>query len=122
MSNEYKDWEREALPHWYVYQKKFNIPKDSTEFNVVIRDVFDNLKFLEFTLELKEKQDKMTYTEFSEELQREAMYRFWSKFEYETEICGYGESRGRSLKIDVYNQLKLNWDAFVNYVWNFERD
>lgn len=122
MSNEYKDWEREVMPHWYVYQKKFNIPKGSTEPNVVVRNVFDNWKFLEFTLELKEKQDKMTYTEFSEELQREAMYRFWSKFEYETEICGYGEDRGVPMKIDVCDQLKLNWDAFASYVWELGKD
>ena len=24
----------------------------------------------------------------------------------------------QDIKIDVYDQIKLNWDLFVDYVWN----
>lgn len=123
MSNEYKEWLKDKYSlHWYVYQKKFNLSKETSEENVIIRDVFDNWKFYEFAVELKDKQNSLTFDEFSKELQSEARYRFWSKFEYETEICGYGEERGRSKKIDVFDQLNLNWDVFVKYVWDVKEN
>lgn len=26
--------------------------------------------------------------------------------------------RGQKTKIDIYSQLKLNWDRFIDYLWN----
>lgn len=26
--------------------------------------------------------------------------------------------KGLKIKIDIYSQLKLNWDRFIDYLWN----
>ena len=38
---------------------------------------------------------------------------FWSRFEFETYVHGL---RSQDLKLDVYGQLKANWDIFVELV------
>ena len=49
--------------------------------------------------------------------QKEVMYYFWGRAEYEVMIGGLFE-RGQKAKIDIYSQLKLNWDRFIDYLWN----
>lgn len=85
--------------------------------------------------------------DFSIRLKRIAQYYFWSKLEHEVVITswpvyididelnrlnaeyeGYNQKTGHSPrllnicphmgeKIDIYEQLLLNWDVFVDYVW-----
>lgn len=85
---------------------------------------------------------------FAEQLRREAQYYYWSKTEWECIITGsqpYIDRKelqriisecylqrqnanspcrcahvnlSQSDKIDVYDQLCANWDAFVDYVWS----
>lgn len=48
------------------------------------------------------------------------MYHFWSRCEYEViirEWCGREAER----KVDIYEQLMLNWDRFIDYCWS-QRD
>lgn len=45
------------------------------------------------------------------------MYYFWSKTEWEVIVSPW-VGKGGDEKIDVYDQLKLNWDKFVDYVWS----
>lgn len=44
-------------------------------------------------------------------------YYFWSKCEWEIIICPW-VGKADDIKIDVYDQLMLNWDKFVDYVWS----
>ena len=55
--------------------------------------------------------------EFEEMIDKEAMYYFWCKAEYEDMISGFFEG-GAKTKIDIYSQLKLNWNRFIDYLWN----
>lgn len=71
-------------------------------------------------------RDAQKYTidknEFAAKLKSEMMYHFWSKCEWEivlTPWIGRKDGRGEK-KIDVYDQLRLNWDHFVDYCWTFE--
>lgn len=94
---------------------------------------------------LKEKD--ITYKEFDERLNTIAAYSFWGKYEYEivatpfpTTISleefdnikeEYNKTKSRYAreskflyvtpegysKIDIYEQLQLNWGVFVKYVW-----
>ena len=86
---------------------------------------------------------KMTLTkERFEELIKVALLTFWSRVEYEVLVTNFpcyvelkdvvdayneitsGKSRYRtqinipSNKIDVYEQVVMNWDIFINYLWN----
>lgn len=98
-----------ALPdlEWNVVWHSFN-KKQIEKFNV-----FRHRGFFESVVKLTKEKD---YDTFQNKLRREAMYYFWSKFEYEiliTDMMGDGET-----KIDIYYQLELNWDKFSRYVWN----
>ena len=84
--------------------------------------------------------------EFAEEFRVKLMSRFWSRSEYEVIVTSwppyvekaevarlnveqeehfykYGAYRQNvnltvSRKIDIFEQLKLNWQQFIDYVWN----
>lgn len=89
--------------------------------------------------------------EFAELLRRQVQYYYWSKTEWECVITDTQPHIGRreldrilddcyrkrtkdeppcrfshvylsdAEKIDVYDQLRLNWDEFVEYVWRFRK-
>ena len=51
------------------------------------------------------------------EIKSWAMYCFWSKCEYEIILTSFPERKDfKQKKVDVYQQLMLNWDSFVEYV------
>lgn len=96
---------------WNVYRYNMNRRKIEP-FNI-----FDHWSFSEDVKKYKKKcKDK---DEFAEELKHSLFYYFWSKAEYEVLISPWcGGSEKDAVKIDVYSQVMLNWDKFVEYVWN----
>ena len=63
--------------------------------------------------------------DFSEQLKTEAMYYFWAKAEWEIVIqpwCGCQDVEKAAEKIDVYDQLIINWDTFVKYIWDNKQE
>lgn len=101
---------------WYVYFHDFNK-------NELIKwNIFNNWKFKEYVEELlRTKNDK---NEFCEKLKNELMYFFWSKCQYEIVISSldFGSKDTVSKKIDIYNQVMLNFDRFADYIWSFKED
>lgn len=123
---------------WNVYRYDFNARKIETY------NVFNHGGFYNDVMKIPRK-DKV---EFADKLRREAQYYFWSKCEMEVVITSWPpyideneykriskereehiENRGNEprvlnicptvgSKIDIYDQLMLNWDYFVDYVWN----
>lgn len=99
---------------WCVIAESVN-RKEFYEMNV-----FDHYSFREEVQKLLKK--KVTREEFSEDLRHIAMYYFWSKSEWEivvTSLFRGGREDSPEKKIDVYNQLRMNWERFVDYVWQF---
>ena len=124
---------------WNVYYRDIN----SREIKVF--NIFNHSYFREAITRLKKK--KLPKEEFTKKLEREVRYYFWSKCEYEVVLTSfppyidkkeldrlnseyenfntmYGHYPLRIdvcpetyEKIDIYQQLHLNWDVFVNYVW-----
>lgn len=124
---------------WNVYRENANTKK------IEVYNIFDHASFKRDVQEAY--TTCKTQKEFVEKLKRTLMYYFWSKCEWEVIItdwpthvsvaevermsaeiakyeADYGHkpySTGVNLKvaekIDVYNQVMLNWEAFVNYVW-----
>lgn len=99
---------------WNVYYYDFNA-NEMKPYNVLwgfekfVRDAQKNVK------------DK---NEFAAKLKSEMMYYFWCKCEWEivlTPWIGRKDGTGEK-KIDIYDQLRLNWDHFVDYCWRFEFD
>ena len=66
-------------------------------------------------------QEKLNKEDFSEKLKREIMYYFWSKCEYEI-ILSPWTGRADDIKIDIYDQIMMNFGRFVDYCWSFKEN
>lgn len=98
---------------WYVYYHDSNAQK------IIKWNIFNHGSFKkEVDVLLKEKIDK---DDFSEKLKRKVMYYFWSKCEYEI-ILSLWTGRADDIKIDVYDQIMMNFDRFVDYCWSFKSE
>lgn len=53
---------------------------------------------------------------FSEEVRSSMMYYFWCKCEYEVLIKEW-VGTAAELKVDIFNQVQMNWDHFIDYLW-----
>lgn len=124
---------------WNVYMRDMN------SHLITVWNIFNHSSFRGSVIRLKKK--RLPKEEFAKRLEREVLYYFWSKFEYEIVLTSfppyidkkeldrlnseyenfntmYGHYPLRIdvcpetyEKIDIYGQVRLNWDAFVNYVW-----
>lgn len=104
---------------WNVYQQDFNIRK------IIIFNIFENSRFEEEVKNLLEVSniDKDT---FSKKLNSILFYYYASRCEYEIGItswppCAIDKETNEPKiyeKVDIYQQVKLNWDAFVDYIWS----
>lgn len=92
---------------WFVYREHNN--------KIEPWNVFDHYRFLE---EIKQKLQTISdKDEFSYAIRTAAQYYFWSKVEYEILLYSMF-SHERPFKIDIYQQLRLNWPSFIDYIWN----
>lgn len=74
-------------------------------------------RFVDAIKSIKKNERPKTVEELDEVLKSEARYMFWAKCEYELLIKSWPEGKNDE-KIDIYHQLKLNWDVFVRYFWD----
>lgn len=125
---------------YFVYKEDFN-NKEIVKYNI-----FDNDSLCNEIIKYK-KQFKDDFKKFSEAVRNILMYRFWSKSEHEIILTSWppyveNEEIDRLVKerdehnskypdtfkrnstrltvaekVDVYDQIMLNWDIFINYVW-----
>lgn len=94
---------------WNVIKYNIN-DKKLVKFNI-----FDHSRFYEDVKKLlKQYKNK---NEFAEELKKDLMYYFWCKAEHEILISGlFSKDPNETEKIDIYDQITLNYDHFVNYI------
>ena len=98
------------LIEWYVYYYDVNRKKINTY------NIFEHSSFKkEFSVLLK---CDLTKEVFADQLRHILMYYFWSKCEWETVLKPWVGDMNIGRKIDVYNQVMLNWDKFVEYAYN----
>lgn len=125
---------------WNVYREDFNHGA------IVKYNIFDHSGFAQDVNNLL--KEDITKDEFAEQLKRSLRYYFWGKSEYEvvitswpvyiyrseldrlnTEYEEYNNKWGHypydinivpnvGKKIDIYSQVMMNWEQFVEYVWN----
>lgn len=109
--------------------------------NIEVFNIFDHYYFNNEVSELL-KNKELNKEEFEEKLKINAMYYFWSKYEHEIVItssppyiqldeikrikdsdkCIQHVTPETYLKIDIYQQIQLNWDKFIEYVWSFREE
>lgn len=124
---------------WNVFREEFN------QKSIVIYNIFNHSGFAQDVKKLL--KEDITKDKFAEQLRRSLMYWFWSKSEYEvvisswpvyidkaelnrlnTECEEYYNKWGHypykidvapdvGEKVDIYSQIMMNWDQFIDYVW-----
>ena len=101
---------------WNVYYEDFN-KKNIKTFNI-----FEHYRFWEDCIKNK-KKNKKDKDNFVKQLRQDLMYYFWSKTEWEIILTSWPERKDfEEKKIDVCDQIELNWNRFVDYVWNNIKD
>ena len=96
---------------WNVYH--INHMKNKVE----VFNVFDHWSFRNKTIKIL--KESKTKTDFSEELHNLVFYYFGWKYEYEICITSvFSRKEETEEKIDIRHQLTLNWDRFIDYLWN----
>ena len=101
---------------WNVYTYNFNARK------VEPHNIFKHSGFIKDCQKaLKEfKDDK---EQFIEAVRRSLMYYYWSKCEWEIVISDFPPRPDfPDAKVDVYDQIRLNWDVFVDYLWEHRNE
>ena len=81
-----------------------------------IYNVFNNAYFSEAITDIMHTPN-LSRNEISELIERKARWQFWGRCEYEYIMSSwppYKEDKG--YKIDVFEQLTLNWGRFIDYI------
>lgn len=98
--------------HWRVIYEDFNERK-ITDF-----DIFEHYRFAEDVKKAYKKYHN-DYDSFCENVRKSLAYWFWSKTEWEVIVSAWPPWNSvPERKVDVYEQVMLNWDVFIEYVWN----
>ena len=95
---------------WNVYIHSFN-KNEMEPYNIFNHSGFT----YEVKQAIKKYKDKDT---FIEKLKYEVMYYFWNKCQWEIIVSPWvGKKESCNEKIDVFDQIMMNWDIFADYVW-----
>ena len=100
---------------WNVYYEEINSRK------ILTFNIFEHYDFLKGCAKAAEQP---TILQFATEVKHELMYYFWSKCEWEVLLVSWTspEDKKRHCKIDVYNQVMLNYDRFIDYLWDNRKE
>ena len=97
---------------WNVYIGDFS------KREIVVHNVFDHYGFLEDCKKAAKKY-KDDREAFEKAIENNLMFYYWSKCEWEIILQHWPQISGfQDEKVDVYDQVMLNWDKFIEYVWN----
>lgn len=98
--------------HWRVFVENFN-GKRIEEY-----DIFEHQGFAENVRKAYRKH-RNDFDAFAEKVRGSLIYYYRSKCEWEIVVSSWISSgRVPERKVDVYEQVMLNWDVFIEYVWN----
>ena len=103
-----------ALPRWNVFYHSH------TDKRIKTINIFDHVTFAEKYLQIRKR--KLSREEFEKEVKSILFYHDNSKYEYEVLITSLFESRNNDeeIKVDIYEQIILNWDIFIDYIYTFK--
>ena len=93
---------------WNVWIWNFN--NDSLEHYDIVPMLLRELK------SLRKEDFPMDKKSMNKELKSWSRYHFWSKCEYEMIVQDF-HKKDNEEKVDVYDQLMLNWDTFSEAFW-----
>ena len=95
---------------WNVFYYNINRKKIETY------NIFEHGCFRKYVIEALENHHEKN--SFAEKLKSELTYYFWSKSEWEIIITPWLCGTTDKMKVDVFDQVMLNFDILVDYVWS----
>lgn len=102
---------------WNVYYEDWNAKE------IRIRNIFDHYSFVkDCAKDLKKLKDDREAAE--ERIRRNLLYYFWAKCEHEVVITAWVNPKNEDIdrKVDIYEQVYINWHIFFEYVWERRKD
>lgn len=99
---------------WNVYRQDLNVDRFE------VYNIFKHHSFCK-SVEKLIRSKMLDREEFAEAVRKELMYYFWSKSEYELILKNW-LAGDIEMKIDIYDQVRLNWDRFIDYLWEIHHD
>lgn len=101
---------------WNVFIEYFNEKK------IKPYNIFNHYSFCKDCIKYAKKRG-MTKEKFAEEIRKSLQYYFWSKCEWEIILSAWIQSKSvPDVKIDVYEQIMLNFDIFIDYLWSHRKE
>lgn len=85
---------------------------------IVIYNVFTHKNFIKDCKRIYNDY-YMNKKDFLEGIKNTLIYYFWRKNEWEITLsCFPKYSKFNDKKVDVYEQIMINWNTFSEYIWN----
>ena len=100
---------------WYVYRHDSNKGK-IIKYNVINTGVINHL--IEMLNQIKKEKGHWCYDDFTAAAMQIYRYYYWGRCEHEIIIKEW-VGREAEEKVDVFDQLMLNWDIFVDHLYDY---
>ena len=101
---------------WFVFVEDINRKR------IKVYNIFEHKDFVEDCDGAWEnyKNEHHDFLKFQEDIDSILMYYFWCKCEWEIILSNFPPSDSfQKKKIDVYQQVKMNWDKFIDYIFSY---
>ena len=102
---------------WFVFVEDIN----SKRINVY--NIFEHKDFMEDCDDAWKdyiNDEHRDFSKFKKDIESNLIYYFWSKCEWEIVLSDFPPSDSfQKKKIDVYQQVKINWDIFIDYLFSW---
>ena len=101
---------------WNVYISDFNAREIRTH------NVFNHWSFRRDVAKIARTRG-LTKDDFAERMKSALMYHYWCKCEWEIILQHWPPNeRFSDEKIDVYDQIRINYDRFIDYCWEHRKE
>ena len=109
-------WTSKAPLTWNVLIENVNLKR------IVIYNIFSHNGFWKDCCDAVRKADGDKKA-FEELIKTDLQYYFWSRCEWEIILTAWPpRSDFDGAKIDAYDQVMLNWEQFIDYLWNHRKE
>ena len=101
---------------WFVFVEDINKKQ------IKVYNIFEHKDFMEDCDDAWEDyiNEHRDFSKFKKDIESNLMYYFWSKCEWEIVLSDFPPSDSfQKKKIDVYQQVKINWDKFIDYLFSW---
>ena len=101
---------------WFVFVEDINKKR------IKVYNIFEHKDFMEDCDDAWKdyKNEHHDFSKFQKDIDSVLMYYFWCKCEWEMVLSNFPPSDSfQKKKIDVYQQVKINWDKFIDYLFSW---